>query len=67
MDLGEHLPTINHVISGEAREANPHSHHLGLAAPLRGYLRTGDRHLLEPRRWWRGSAMKMLRVGTAAG
>ena len=31
-DLADHLPTINHVISGETRTANPYSHSLGLGA-----------------------------------
>jgi CDP-paratose 2-epimerase len=39
-DLADHLPTINHVISGETRDANPYSHSLGAAPPLLAYLRT---------------------------
>jgi len=39
-NLEDHRPTINHVISGETRESNPHSHFLGLAGPLRAYLRS---------------------------
>lgn len=38
-DLDDELPTINNVISGESREANPYSHSLGLAPPLLAYLR----------------------------
>jgi CDP-paratose 2-epimerase len=44
-DLADHLPTINHVISGETRQANPYSHSLGLGAPLRAYMKAEGRRL----------------------
>jgi CDP-paratose 2-epimerase len=44
-DLAEHLPTVNHVISGETRQANPYSHSLGLGAPLRAYMMAEQRRL----------------------
>jgi CDP-paratose 2-epimerase len=49
-DLADERPTINHVISGESREANPHSHHLGLAAPLRAYMKAHAERLFAPPR-----------------
>jgi CDP-paratose 2-epimerase len=47
-DLGDERETINNVIGGESREANPHSHHLGLAAPLRAYMKTEAPRLFGP-------------------
>ncbi len=47
-NLDDHRPTINHLISGESRDANPHSHFLGLAPALEGYLRAAGRGLLQP-------------------
>jgi hypothetical protein len=47
-NLADARPTINHVISGESRDANPHSHHLGLAAPLRAYMKSEAARLFAP-------------------
>jgi CDP-paratose 2-epimerase len=47
-NLADERPTINHVISGESRDANPHSHHLGLAAPLRAYMKSEAARLFAP-------------------
>lgn len=38
-DLDDERPTINKVISGESRDANPYSHSLGLAPPLLAHMR----------------------------
>lgn len=38
-DLADDAPTINNVIMGETRESNPHSHYLGMRAPLFDHLR----------------------------
>lgn len=46
-NLEDHRPTINHVISGESRESNPHSHFLGLAPPLRAHLRAESAALFD--------------------
>jgi CDP-paratose 2-epimerase len=48
-NLADEQPTINNLISGESRDANPHSHHLGLAAPLRAYMKSEAARLFEPR------------------
>jgi CDP-paratose 2-epimerase len=37
-DLDDHRSTINNVITGESREDNPHSHSLGIKAPLLEHL-----------------------------
>jgi len=44
-DLADHLPTINHVIGGETREANPYAHSLGLGTPLRAYMKAERQRL----------------------
>ena len=48
-NLADEQATINNVISGESRDANPHSHHLGLAAPLRAYMKSEAARLFEGR------------------
>lgn len=48
-NLADEWATINNVVSGESRDANPHSHHLGLAAPLRAYMKSEAARLFESR------------------
>jgi len=70
-NLADGQPTINNVISGESRDANPHSHHLGLAAPLRAYMKSEAGRLFESRPAARhlpggGGLRRSLRVNPAS-
>jgi CDP-paratose 2-epimerase len=47
-DLVEDQHTINHVITGETRESNPHSHYLGMRPPLMDHLRANRERYFAP-------------------